>query len=105
MKTDELWSSRNYLTNDMGVDEKIASAVGRILSQEEAQELCALSPDEMAVRLSNCLVEIEKSKREVLENEAYLKAKQDVKYFDDALKDKVNPLKATVSLLVHLLDS
>lgn len=105
MKSDTLWSARNYLTNEIGLDEKLATQLGKQLDLEQAKELCALSPDEMAVRLSGCLVEIEKAKRELLENEGYQQSKQDVKYFDDALKDKVNPLKATVSLLVHLLDS
>lgn len=105
MNQDTLWSARIYLATEMGVDEKLAAQLGKQIDLEQAKELCALTPDAMAQRLSSCLVEIEKAKRELLENEGYQQSKQDVKYFDDALKDKVNPLKATVNLLVHLLDS
>lgn len=105
MTQDTLWSARIYLASEMGVDEKLATQLGKQIDLEQAKKLCSLTPDEMAQRLSSCLVEIEKAKRELSENEGYQQAKQDVKYFDDALKDKVNPLKATVSLLVHLLDA
>lgn len=105
MNSDTLWSSRIYLATEIGLDEKLAAQLGKQMDLEQAKQLCALTPDAMAQRLSSCLVEIEKAKREVSENEGYQAAKQAVKDFDDALKDKVNPLKATVSLLVHLLDS
>jgi hypothetical protein len=38
-------------------------------------------------------------------NENYKKAKEDVKYFEDALKDKVNPLKAVAALMLFKLDN
>ena len=101
---DEMWSARSYLL-EIGCPEKIAAACGKDLDHEHAQELMHMSRDEMEKRLANSLLEIERAKRETLENEAYQKAKQDVKYFDDALKEKVTPLKAVSQLMLWKLDA
>jgi hypothetical protein len=103
MKSDELWSSRSFLIETAGCPEKLASQVGKDIDLEHAQELMSMSQEELEKRLANALVEIERAKREVAENESYQQAKQDVKYFDDALKDKVNPLKAVSALLLWKL--
>jgi uncharacterized small protein (DUF1192 family) len=103
MKSDELWSSRSFLIETAGCPEKLASQVGKDIDLEHAQELMSMSGAELEKRLANALVEIERAKRDVAENEAYQQAKRDVKYFDDALKDKVNPLKAVSALLLWKL--
>lgn len=102
---DELWSSRMVLIESHGLDPKLAGQIARHLDIEQAQEICSLTPEQMESRLAHSLVEIERAKAEVQANEAYQKAKQDVKYFEDALKDKVNPLKAVSSLCLALLGS
>jgi len=102
---DELWSSRSFLIEEQGLPEKLAAQISKEIDVEYAQELCALSREEMENRLAESLVETERAKREVQQNEAYKKAKEDVKYFEDALKDKVNPLKAVASLMLFKLDN
>jgi len=102
---DELWSSRSFLIEEQGLPEKQAAQISKEIDVEYAQELCALSREEMENRLAESLVETERAKREVQQNEAYKKAKEDVKYFEDALKDKVNPLKAVASLMLFKLDN
>lgn len=102
---DELWSSRSFLIEEQGLSEKLAAQIAKEINVEYAQELCALSREEMENRLAQSLVETERAKREVQNNEAYKKAKEDVKYFEDALKDKVNPLKAVASLMLFKLDN
>lgn len=102
---DELWSSRSFLIEEQGLPEKLAAQISKEIDVEYAQELCALSREEMENRLAESLVETERAKREVQQNDAYKKAKEDVKYFEDALKDKVNPLKAVASLMLFKLDN
>lgn len=102
---DELWSSRSFLIEEQGLPDKLAAQISKEIDMEYAQELCALSRDEMENRLAESLVETERAKREVQNNEAYKKAKEDVKYFEDALKDKVNPLKAVAALMLFKLDN
>lgn len=102
---DELWSSRSFLIEEQGLPDKLAAQISKEIDMEYAQELCALSREEMENRLAESLVETERAKREVQNNEAYKKAKEDVKYFEDALKDKVNPLKAVAALMLFKLDS
>ena len=104
MAHDELWSSRMLLIEQHGMDAKLAATLSKALDIEQVQEFCALSPEAMRERLSNALVEGERAKRDVEENESFQKAKQDVKYFTDALKDKVNPLKAVSTLMLYLLE-
>lgn len=105
MIEDELWSSRMMLIEEHGLDAKLAASIAKSLDVEQVRELCALNSAAMRERLSQSLVDIERAKREVDDNDAYQKAKQDVKYFTDALKDKVTPLKAVSSLMLHLLDN
>lgn len=100
----ELWSAKVYLIDEQGCPEKLASQVGKDLDMEHVQELMALSREEMESRLANSLLEVERAKKEVAENEKYKQAKQDVKYFEDALKEKVNPLKAVVQLMLWKLE-
>lgn len=102
---DTLWSSRAFLIEEQGLPDKLAAQIAKEIDQEYAQELCALSREEMENRLAESLVETERAKREVQNNEAYKKAKEDVKYFEDALKDKVNPLKAVAALMLFKLDN
>lgn len=102
---DELWSSRSFLIEEQGLPDKLAAQISKEIDMEYAQELCALSREEMENRLAESLVETERAKREVQNNEAYKKAKEDVKYFEDALKDKVNPLKAVAALMLFKLDN
>lgn len=101
---DELWSSRMILIEEHGLDPKLAASIAKSLDVDQVRELCDLSRDKMRERLSESLVEVERAKREVEENEAFQRAKQDVKYFTDALRDKVNPLKAVSALMLHMLD-
>lgn len=101
---DELWSAKRFLIDEQGIPEKLATFVARFLDSEHVAELCGLSVEDMQDRLANALVEMERAKREVTENEKYKSAKQDVKYFEDALKEKVNPLKAVSSLMLYKLD-
>jgi hypothetical protein len=100
----ELWSSKVYLIDEQNCPEKLAAQCGKDLDIEHVQELMALSREEMESRLANALLEIERAKKEVAENEKYKQAKQDVKYFDDALKEKVNPLKAVTQLMLWKLE-
>ena len=101
---DELWSSRMMLIEQHGLDPKLAATIAKSLDVEQVQELCSLDKAAMRERLSEALVEVERAKREVEENDSYQRAKQDVKYFTDALKDKINPLKAVSALMLHMLD-
>jgi esterase/lipase len=102
---DELWSSRSFFIEEQGLPDKLAAQIAKEIDMEYAQELCALSREEMENRLAESLVETERAKREVQNNESYKKAKEDVKYFEDALKDKVNPLKAVAALMLFKLDN
>ena len=102
---DELWSSRSFLIEEQGLPDKLAAQISKEIDMEYVQELCALTREEMENRLAESLVETERAKREVQNNEAYKKAKEDVKYFEDALKDKVNPLKAVAALMLFKLDN
>lgn len=102
---DELWSSRSFLIEEQGIPDKLAAQISKELDIEHVQDLCNLSREEMENRLAEALVETERAKREVQSNENYKKAKEDVKYFEDALKDKVNPLKAVAALMLFKLDN
>ena len=100
----ELWSSKVYLVDEQGCPEKLAALVGKEIDMEHVQELMALSREEMESRLANSLLEVERAKKEVAENPKYVQAKMEVKYFDDALKEKVNPLKAVAQLMLWKLE-
>lgn len=102
---DELWSSRSFLVDEQGLPDKLAAQIAKEIDVDYAQELCNLSREEMENRLAESLVETERAKREVQNNDAYKRAKEDVKYFEDSLKDKVNPLKAVASLMLYKLDN
>jgi len=100
----ELWSSKVYLIDEQNCPEKLAAQCGKDLDIEHVQELMGLSKEEMESRLANALLEVERAKKEVSENPKYIQAKSDVKYFDDALKEKVNPLKAVAALMLWKLE-
>lgn len=100
----DLQSVRFFLIDEHQCPEKIAAAAGKELDLEYVQELLGLSYEEMESRLANSLLEVERAKKEVADNEKYQQAKQDVKHFEDALKEKVNPLKAVVQLMLWKLE-
>jgi len=102
--SEKLSSVRFFLIDEHGCPEKLAGQISKELDQEYVDELLALSAEEMESRLANSLLEVERAKKEVAENDKYATAKQDVKYFEDALKEKVNPLKAVVQLLLWKLE-
>lgn len=103
-KSEDVGSAKFYLIDEHGLPEKLAGQIGKELDLEYVQELCTITETEMESRLANSLLEIERAKKEVTENDKYQVAKQDVKYFEDALKEKVNPLKAVVQLLLWNLE-
>lgn len=71
--------------------------------EEQAEAFLAKDNDELKKMIAYCLVEIADETEQVEENENYKKAKEDLKVFDDALKEAIKPLKDTISLATTLL--
>lgn len=70
---------------------------------ESAEDFLSKSSEELKKIISYCTVEIKEEKEEVEANEAYQKAKEEVKVFTDALGEVIKPLKHTIELATLLL--
>lgn len=70
---------------------------------EQAEAFLSKSNEDLKRSAVYCLVEIADETEQIEQNENYRKAKEDLKAFNDALKDAIKPLKDTIALSTLLL--
>lgn len=70
---------------------------------EQAEAFLSKTNEEIKRAAIYCLLEIADQTEQVEQNENYIKAKEDLKAFNDALKETIKPLKDTIALATIIL--
>jgi hypothetical protein len=90
-----------FLIENFGATEKQAKAISKVYSSlDQIRTIQSLDVKELNAKLMSCTMEIRDLTDETEAMPAYVAAKETVKELSSALKETIDPLKATATLCV-----